>query len=622
MKSRQPLSVSIFNCRDNYSNSRLLTGRFLFAVLCCFVIEAGAATYYVDAINGDDSNPGTSAEPWASFERAMADSGEDTCVVAGDTVNVRDGNYGEVSFNYDPNSYPPVPSSWDDAITYKAQDGHEPNLSKLYIRGMDRHIYLKFEGLHVESNDANNSPLVKVLGGRYLWFKDMYVEGNGALDKYFHQWTAYGIQFDSMRSGGTYYPRHFTVEGCEITNVRFPIDAYDGKEGIVIKDNTVHSYTNSGIRVANYLQDDTALIQGNKIYNQVDVDDPNEEHQPHGSGIATRGWPVTIRGNIIHHAGRTAPLTLYSSRNWDSDMGYRDTNIENNLIYNGHNPYHIRATYTGFGDNVVIKHNTVAPNRYERSGNPEFAILGYAADGNEAKGIEPADVNTWYIYNNNFAGIVDIDGADGMYEGGNIFWDIRNFSLEPNTTSIVVSESNSWEYLKDTVFVGGDDWEYAFTTDRPLLFKESAEINDNFQLAVDSPAIGCANPDHAPVTDILGNPRDDKPDAGCYEYIPDPNNQPPVLEKIGDRTIDENYTLTIEINATDAEGDKITYTARNLPDGATFSGRTFNWRPTYEQAGTYEITFIASDYDHSDSQTITITVNNVNRPPLLKAIGH
>ena len=40
----------------------------------------------------------------------------------------------------------------------------------------------------------------------------------------------------------------------------------------------------------------------------------------------------------------------------------------------------------------------------------------------------------------------------------------------------------------------------------------------DFTLAAGSDAIDFGNPDYGPDTDILGNPRDDSPDAGAYEF--------------------------------------------------------------------------------------------------------
>jgi hypothetical protein len=52
----------------------------------------------------------------------------------------------------------------------------------------------------------------------------------------------------------------------------------------------------------------------------------------------------------------------------------------------------------------------------------------------------------------------------------------------------------------------------------------------------------------------------------------------------------------------------VTYSAQNLPTGAIFSGNTLNWTPTSGQAGSYDVTFVASDGQLTDSETITITV--------------
>ncbi len=99
-------------------------------------------------------------------------------------------------------------------------------------------------------------------------------------------------------------------------------------------------------------------------------------------------------------------------------------------------------------------------------------------------------------------------------------------------------------------------------------------------------------------------------------------NHPPVLDPTGNKSINENEALTFSIHATDADGDVLAYSATNLPNGATFVDRTFSWTPTYDQAGSCAVTFMASDGTAQDSETITISVINVNRPPALGAIGN
>ena len=98
-------------------------------------------------------------------------------------------------------------------------------------------------------------------------------------------------------------------------------------------------------------------------------------------------------------------------------------------------------------------------------------------------------------------------------------------------------------------------------------------------------------------------------------------NQPPVLAAIGNKSTAENSTLTFSINATDADNDLLTCTAGNLPAGAQFANKTLSWKPTYNQAGTYQVSFNVSDGALQDQETIAITVSNVNRSPSLNSIG-
>lgn len=90
------------------------------------------------------------------------------------------------------------------------------------------------------------------------------------------------------------------------------------------------------------------------------------------------------------------------------------------------------------------------------------------------------------------------------------------------------------------------------------------------------------------------------------------NNERPSFNTISNQTVDEEFELSFNVSATDPEGDSLTYSAQNLPEGATFDAatQTFTWTPTYSQSGTYDVTFVASDGTSSAQQVVTITVNN------------
>jgi uncharacterized delta-60 repeat protein len=90
-------------------------------------------------------------------------------------------------------------------------------------------------------------------------------------------------------------------------------------------------------------------------------------------------------------------------------------------------------------------------------------------------------------------------------------------------------------------------------------------------------------------------------------------NRPPELAPVGNKWVNEGQLLAFTISSTDPDGDPLTYSATGLPPGATFnaSAGTFSWTPRYDQAGSYNVTFTVSDGSLTDSETISISVNNV-----------
>ncbi|MCX6835915.1 MAG: putative Ig domain-containing protein, partial [candidate division Zixibacteria bacterium] len=89
-------------------------------------------------------------------------------------------------------------------------------------------------------------------------------------------------------------------------------------------------------------------------------------------------------------------------------------------------------------------------------------------------------------------------------------------------------------------------------------------------------------------------------------------NRPPVLNTIGNRSTNENQLLQFVVTASDPDGITPTLTTTTLPAGALFVDNhngtgSFSWTPTYVQAGSYPVTFTASDALLADTETITIT---------------
>lgn len=105
------------------------------------------------------------------------------------------------------------------------------------------------------------------------------------------------------------------------------------------------------------------------------------------------------------------------------------------------------------------------------------------------------------------------------------------------------------------------------------------------------------------------------------------SNRAPVLSSISNQSGNENDTITFTVTATDPDGDAITLSAINLPDDATFTDNgdgtgNFSWITDFNDVGNYDnVTFTASDGDLSDLESITISIGDVNRPPVLSSIG-
>ncbi|MEO7623055.1 MAG: Ig domain-containing protein, partial [Gallionella sp.] len=100
-------------------------------------------------------------------------------------------------------------------------------------------------------------------------------------------------------------------------------------------------------------------------------------------------------------------------------------------------------------------------------------------------------------------------------------------------------------------------------------------------------------------------------------------NFAPLIDPISDFTLTEGQSLALPISASDANGDSLTVTFKNLPNGASFNAATgiLNWTPSYDQAGVYkDITVIVSDGKSTISEIFNVTVEQGYAKPLLGAM--
>ncbi len=109
-------------------------------------------------------------------------------------------------------------------------------------------------------------------------------------------------------------------------------------------------------------------------------------------------------------------------------------------------------------------------------------------------------------------------------------------------------------------------------------------------------------------------------------------NNEPVLDSVGAKSVDEEKTLTFTATASDLDAppQALTFTlAGTVPAGAAIDPATgvFTWTPTEAQGNTpYTFDVVVTDNGgpapQSDSETITVTVNEVNVAPELDTVGN
>ena len=195
--------------------------------------DAAAASTYVVAPSGNDSNPGTEALPWRTIQKAAA------TLQAGDTVLVRAGTYAE-------RVIPQASGAAGQPITYAAYPGESPVLDgtglavpadeglfhivdrqQLRVIGL-RIVHSAFAGIYADASShllvQANSTYDTVSSGIGIW---------GSTD-----FTIAGNRVEESNGGGM--QECITVAGTNTFTVRDNEVLDCHKEGICLKDGSAH----------------------------------------------------------------------------------------------------------------------------------------------------------------------------------------------------------------------------------------------------------------------------------------------------------------------------------------------------------------------------------------------
>ncbi len=92
-------------------------------------------------------------------------------------------------------------------------------------------------------------------------------------------------------------------------------------------------------------------------------------------------------------------------------------------------------------------------------------------------------------------------------------------------------------------------------------------------------------------------------------------NREPVLKEINDIEIKEADKVVVLLDANDPDGDELNYEIDD--DRFVQDGNSFTWETTYDDAGEHLITATVSDGVNAVSQEFTVTIEDVNRAPVI-----
>lgn len=591
-------------------------GVFLLAfgviLLAAFATPSSAGTYYVDPAHGNDSQDGSTGSPWRTIDHAVANAAN------GSTVFLRSGDYGTVSLH----GLTSTRTTWSDAIVFKAAAGNTPVFSRLQVSDTAS-AYVQFDGINIQCQAGAPSEFgCKVLNASHVKMTNLTITGQWhATDN--AKITGFGVWV----TGPSADVSDVLIEDCTISQVSIAVQVEGQiRTGVVLRRNTAAKINSSLMRFITDQQNDDILVEYNNIAEYWGIGDP------HGSGLSIRNGNMTIRGNIIRAYGGSGGIRFYQNAENTGgvpETGYSNILCEQNLIYGSNVSTGVFAN--DIGHNFTFRYNTYV-GKWARNppSSGRWRYTGMASFSRDPRGTG----KNVSIHNNIFVGMVAITQSlvdTGVVEHDNLMWtfqiekfDFQSQGLSPDNGTIVVCAgynpqapySNTYFETPGTFFQGGSSFDKAFD-----LNMKTPSIDSAFRLVAGTGADNMGT--QLQVVDGHLQPSNGAPGDTPVDQEPPVTSNPPVLGAIGNRQAEENKTLTIELSATDADGSAITYTYSSeepLP-GASLTGNIFRWTPTYDQAGSYRVTFTASDGQAQDSETITINVANVNRAPTLSQIG-
>jgi hypothetical protein len=186
--------------------------------------------------------------------------------------------------------------------------------------------------------------------------------------------------------------------------------------------------------------------------------------------------------------------------------------------------------------------------------------------------------------------------------------EVKTLSLSPplpGTNNTLTASATTFDADGDTVKLTYV-WKNGTTVVKSTA--NTSSLTDTLDLSV------AGNGNRGDTITVEVTPNDGKIDGSAASVSVIVVNSPPTLS-VTNQTGSEGVLLSFQLSvATDPDGDTLTYSASNLPTGATFAPatRTFSWNPTSAQGGPspYLVQFTVSDGQLTDTRVASIAIND------------
>jgi hypothetical protein len=309
------------------TRSALLAG----IVLVCATGGARAATYYV-AINGDDANPGTAAQPWRTVQKAA------NVMVAGDNVLISPGNYAESVTTR-------AHGSSGARIRFQANPPNVPTSQIILKQFRVQHRFNVIEGFNLTGGQDLNTVTIRLEYNPPIDSSHTIITNNTLRDGVYLM--ADDLHFDPSNNGITTQKGNWLASGFEPggyvflgSNSKNPYANHDTPWRVkAVTANTIYLTNNAGTR---FLSEPVPYVWG-VVY----------------AGSGNNAYPGidTIPGPGISAATNCTIVNNTFSNLFGCPIKFSGANhlVEGNFITRVHGYYAIQPQ----GNNQIIRNNVI-----------------------------------------------------------------------------------------------------------------------------------------------------------------------------------------------------------------------------------------------------------------------